>query len=481
MTTRIAMANETVERLIFLTRDRVSQYSRSYVLRTPAERDHADGELHYYTSVLAFLEGHQSIRQQIAEAGDRRDWDECNRLESEAGRQTPKEPDTPKLTFAISEIRGGEDFDGSLESTDLYLRVGSLALLCNVPAGQTFTYSLISDDRDESGTVGIPVALPTVTAEAAQDTWQAQAESCDADYKRLHALTHSWAERAFHLESEVRGLQRAISEIVGRWTYLHEQDEKAIAALQDLYDKAVVDANATALRASDLEVGQSEAKREAAALKQENEVHTEKLGHLLGCLQELFGVEYVGDDPDDACYIAEERIQTTLKRALAAEKACHKAWAELKREKAWADTVAKSKAPCGHWSSYSVSEDGGKHITCLKCDSITAAATREQAIFDAIVIWKDRTVSTEARLTATQAEVEMLSRKRNIQEQAIENRRNEARQAVIRAEQAEKVTAELLRALKAIVDAWGVGDGGRHVGQFIDEAIATLENAEAAR
>lgn len=55
---------------------------------------------------------------------------------------------------------------------------------------------------------------------------------------------------------------------------------------------------------------------------------------------------------------------------------------------------------------------------------------------------------------STDAEVEMLRKKSDIQEQAIENRRNEARQAVIRAERAEKIVADLLRALKARVATW---------------------------
>ena len=54
-------------------------------------------------------------------------------------------PDPVKCT--ISPIHRGEDGDGPFESTDLFLQGRGIQLLCNVLAGQSFTYSLSVDGR----------------------------------------------------------------------------------------------------------------------------------------------------------------------------------------------------------------------------------------------------------------------------------------------------------------------------------------------
>lgn len=55
--------------------------------------------------------------------------------------------DPEKMTCRVSPIYAGEDGDGNLESTDLFIAGRGISLLCNVPAGQGFTYTLIVDHQ----------------------------------------------------------------------------------------------------------------------------------------------------------------------------------------------------------------------------------------------------------------------------------------------------------------------------------------------
>jgi hypothetical protein len=48
----------------------------------------------------------------------------------------------PRLT--VSELRKGEENDGPLQSTDIFLEWGGMSLLVNIPAGSSATYSLVS-------------------------------------------------------------------------------------------------------------------------------------------------------------------------------------------------------------------------------------------------------------------------------------------------------------------------------------------------
>lgn len=73
---------------------------------------------------------------------------------------SPAPAEAPRCT--VSELRAGEENDGPLESTDLFLDGRGISLLCNVLAGQQFTYSLSVDGkRIQGGTVG-----PAAPAEA---------------------------------------------------------------------------------------------------------------------------------------------------------------------------------------------------------------------------------------------------------------------------------------------------------------------------
>ena len=40
----------------------------------------------------------------------------------------------------------------------------------------------------------------------------------------------------------------------------------------------------------------------------------------------------------------------------------------------WSELVTRGKSPCGHWTAHTVTQDGGKHITCLDCDLEAARA-----------------------------------------------------------------------------------------------------------
>ena len=61
---------------------------------------------------------------------------------------------TPPVTADVSEIRGGEEHDGPLESMDLFVVGRGVSLLANVPAGSRLTYALSVDGRPQaSGTV----------------------------------------------------------------------------------------------------------------------------------------------------------------------------------------------------------------------------------------------------------------------------------------------------------------------------------------
>jgi hypothetical protein len=63
----------------------------------------------------------------------------------------------------VSELRAGEENDGRLESTDLFIQGRGVQLLCNVPAGQGFTYSLIVDSEPtHGGWVGQEALAPRV-------------------------------------------------------------------------------------------------------------------------------------------------------------------------------------------------------------------------------------------------------------------------------------------------------------------------------
>lgn len=62
---------------------------------------------------------------------------------------------TEPVKAYVSPIRGGDENDGPLESTDLYIVGRGISILCNVPAGQGFTYSMLVDhEPGQSGWVG---------------------------------------------------------------------------------------------------------------------------------------------------------------------------------------------------------------------------------------------------------------------------------------------------------------------------------------
>lgn len=54
--------------------------------------------------------------------------------------------------------------------------------------------------------------------------------------------------------------------------------------------------------------------------------------------------------------------------------------AELEAEQEIHLIMLKGKSPCGHWSAYSHTEDGGKHITCFQCRAEAAEAKLNEAI-----------------------------------------------------------------------------------------------------
>lgn len=61
----------------------------------------------------------------------------------------------PDVTCDVSPIHGEEDGTGPLESTDLFLQGRGISLLCNVEAGQRFTYSLdVDKQQKQRGVVG---------------------------------------------------------------------------------------------------------------------------------------------------------------------------------------------------------------------------------------------------------------------------------------------------------------------------------------
>lgn len=69
------------------------------------------------------------------------------------------------ITCAVSEIRQGEENDGQLESTDLYIRGRGLSLLVNVTVEGEATYTFIADGQErQSGTLREPDA-PLATSE----------------------------------------------------------------------------------------------------------------------------------------------------------------------------------------------------------------------------------------------------------------------------------------------------------------------------
>ena len=76
------------------------------------------------------------------------------------------------VTATVSPIREGDENDGKLESTDLFVRGRGIALLCNVTAGQAFTYSLIVDGAPQaSGWVGEQPADSAGGPEPGRGAW----------------------------------------------------------------------------------------------------------------------------------------------------------------------------------------------------------------------------------------------------------------------------------------------------------------------
>lgn len=68
---------------------------------------------------------------------------------------------SPPPTISIGEIREGEENDGDLESTDLFLEGRGIALLINVLAGESCTFSLHVDGMPKQrGTVGRKTPRP---------------------------------------------------------------------------------------------------------------------------------------------------------------------------------------------------------------------------------------------------------------------------------------------------------------------------------
>ena len=66
-----------------------------------------------------------------------------------------QQTDSLPVTATVSALRHGEDGDGTMESTDLYVKGRGIALLVNVAAGHQATYSLIVDGQErQSGTIG---------------------------------------------------------------------------------------------------------------------------------------------------------------------------------------------------------------------------------------------------------------------------------------------------------------------------------------
>ncbi len=66
--------------------------------------------------------------------------------------------------------------------------------------------------------------------------------------------------------------------------------------------------------------------------------------------------------------------------ALAEREAAHQ------HAKDFINLLTRGKAPCGHWSAYSETSDGGKHISCLRCelDAEQAAHQATKAERDAL-------------------------------------------------------------------------------------------------
>lgn len=83
------------------------------------------------------------------------------------------------------------------------------------------------------------------------------------------------------------------------------------------------------------------------------------------------------------------------------------------------DLVTSSKSPCGHWSAYAVTNDGGKLVTCLQCRAEAAERERDEAL--ARVAWhSDVRVQLRDRAEAAEARYAELGRERDRYEQASE-------------------------------------------------------------
>jgi hypothetical protein len=75
----------------------------------------------------------------------------CARHLDELAAASSVEPALEKVIASVSDLRAGEENDGPLESTDLWVHGRGISLLVNVRAGGSTTYSLIVDGQTESG------------------------------------------------------------------------------------------------------------------------------------------------------------------------------------------------------------------------------------------------------------------------------------------------------------------------------------------
>ena len=130
------------------------------------------------------------------------------------GRQQAEQP-----VLNVSELREGEENDGPLQSTDLHLEGRGISLLCNVTAGQRFTYSLIVDgNKVESGTVGASAPDRVQQAEQARDEAFSRVVSQAASLVQLHdqiaALTQALKDVQMALLASSKHVPASVLKII---------------------------------------------------------------------------------------------------------------------------------------------------------------------------------------------------------------------------------------------------------------------------
>lgn len=71
------------------------------------------------------------------------------------------------------------------------------------------------------------------------------------------------------------------------------------------------------------------------------------------------------------------------------------------------EMLTRGKSPCGHWSAYAFTEDGGKRIRCLQCECVDHSNEAVIARNDRARLLRERD-ETVARNQALQREIERL-------------------------------------------------------------------------